>query len=353
MKFVNEEAFTFDDVLLQPQYNEIKSRKDVSLKTKLTKSIEIDIPIISSNMDTVTESVMAKKMHHLGGIGIIHRFMTIENTIECLQSMHPVQRFIVSIGFNDDFEKRMTVYREFQVAAICVDVAHGWCDRMFDMIKRIKDFYPEVDVIAGNVASPDAAADLCRVGADAIKVGIGPGSMCTTRLVTGCGVPQLTAIMECAEIAKIVDVPIIADGGIKTSGDIVKALAAGASSVMLGSLLAGTDETPGEIIKENKGFLYGRPIYDSIGAKKYKKYRGMASKDCMTGWKGDYHAAPEGESKLIECKGPAENIIKDLLGGIRSGMTYCGASTIEELQNNAVFRKVTGNTLIENKPHGK
>lgn len=364
MKFINEEAFTFDDVLLQPQYNEIKSRKDVALITKFTKNYTIDAPIVSSNMDTVTEHIMMCEMSRLGGVGILHRFMTIEEMLDQIDEFkHNVLKqndvICVSVGVGESEMDRVEAALIQGANILCIDVAHGDSKQALKMVEfcsRFKDKMA-IDIIAGNVATAAGTMRLIDAGADAIKVGIGPGSMCTTRLVTGCGVPQLTAIMECDDVAGNFGIPIIADGGIKTSGDIVKALAAGASSVMLGSLLAGCDETPGDKIIINgkdEVLLDGdMQTYSLSNIKIGKKYRGMASQDAMTGWKGDYHAAPEGESKLIECKGPVENIVKNLLGGIRSGMTYCNASTIIELQNNAVFRKVTGNTLIENKPHGK
>lgn len=349
MKLNDYEALTFDDILMIPQFCTITSRQDVCTKTRFTKNIKIKIPIITANMDTVTEAPMAKKMYHLGGRGIVHRFMSIEDTIKCFQEMFPVSQsqFVASIGLGDDFDDRLAVYKEWEIAAICIDVAHGHCHRMLDAINKIKDEAPEIDVIAGNVATAGAVVDLCEAGADAIKVGIGPGSMCTTRLVTGCGVPQLTAIMECAKAAVRYDVPIIADGGITKSGDIVKAIAAGAESVMVGSLVSGTDETPGEVIERSVDFTPAGPTYE-----KYKKYRGMASQDAMTGWKGLYHAAPEGESKLIRYKGPVEPIINNLVAGLRSGMTYTNARSIRELQERAEFRRVSANCLIENKPHG-
>ncbi|MHA2010549.1 MAG: guanosine monophosphate reductase [Candidatus Hodarchaeales archaeon] len=341
-------ALTFDDVLLVPQYCDIHSREHVITKTKLTKNVHIDIPIIAANMDSITESDMMYAMHTLGGIGIMHRFMSLESLrYNILDFLHyfkeeeKVQLIAASIGFNNSFSKVLKLYQSLNVNIVCIDVAHGHCDRMIDTIKRIKDFDSKFEVIAGNVATRDATRDLCEAGADAIKVGIGPGSMCTTRLVTGIGVPQLSAIIDCSDVANQHGVPIIADGGIRNSGDIVKALAAGASSVMVGNLISGTDETPGDLIE------------DIFNKKYYKQYRGMASDDVMTGWKGkDYHAASEGESRLVERKGSVDVIINKLVAGLRSGMTYCNAKNIDELRKNAIFRIVSANCIIENRPHG-
>lgn len=357
MIFFRDEYFTFDDVLLQPMYTEIQSRQDVSLKTRLTKNITMDIPIISANMDTITESEMMMKMVTLGGIGILHRFMTIEKMIDNAKkfSEWADTPFAFSIGVGDDAIERIYTINSLGLSnriVVCIDIAHGHCLRVIDLIKKIKnDYFGKIDVIAGNVSTYDGVRHLCLAGADAVKVGIGPGSMCSTRLVTGCGTPQLTAIMQCSVAAKEFNIPIIADGGITKSGDIVKALAAGAESVMIGGLFAGTDETPGEV--NISGSFQDRACTIPI-RKPYKKYRGMASQDAMIGWKGEgYHATPEGESKTVECKGPVANVVNDLLGGIRSGMTYCNARDLKQLEKNAIFCKVSSNTLIENKPHGK
>jgi IMP dehydrogenase len=243
------------------------------------------------------------------------------------------------VGVNDDWKERIDKLVSPDVDSICIDIAHGHHDKVFDVLKYIKYNYPKLDVICGNVATTMAVKELINAGADAIKVGIGPGSMCTTRIVTGVGVPQFTAIMECARCAGT-EVPIIADGGIRNSGDIVKALAAGASSVMIGSLLSGTSETPGRIIV--------------IKGQKCKEYRGMASKDAMVNFKGEVPEgiSPEGEATIVPYKGIVHDVLSTLLGGIRSGMTYNDARTIEELTQNAEFRVITSSSVIENGPHG-
>jgi IMP dehydrogenase len=294
-------------------------------------------------MDTVTEYTMMAAMATLGGIGILHRFMSIEDTgrnIRKFRSNFPEDPLAVSIGVNGDTDARIALFKELGIDITCIDIAHGDNDRVIDLIGSLKDV-GRWDVIAGNIATPEAAERLCIAGVDAIKVGIGPGSMCTTRLMTGFGVPQLSAIIECAQIADQYNVPIIADGGIRTSGDIVKSLAAGADSVMVGSLLAGTQETPGEV--------------RTIGGNKFKEYRGMASKDAMVSWRGEVPdgIAAEGESTLRSFIGPVSTVVQELLGGIRSGLSYNGSLNIVCLQTSAVFRFVSPNTIIENKPHGK
>jgi IMP dehydrogenase len=229
---------------------------------------------------------------------------------------------------------------DFLVAAgvdiLTIDIAHGDSVMMFETLDYVKKKYPKIDVIAGNTASPEGVRGLIEHGADAVKVGIGPGSMCTTRIITGCGVPQLTAVAMCVLEARKHHVPIIADGGIKTSGDIVKAFAAGAQTVMLGSMLSGCLETPGEI----EG---GR-----------KRYRGMASKDAQVSWRGELPRgmAAEGEARWVNCKGSVENIVHELSGGVRSGMTYLNAYTLAEINKNARFMEMTASGMMESKPHG-
>lgn len=345
MLFVDGDGLTFDDVLLVPRYNEIASRKDVSLQTRLVKGgPELAAPLLSANMNTVTESEMMTALSHLGCAGVMHRFMDVERAqVELCtfaRDAAPGSPVIASLGVNGDAEDLLSLYHNLGfVDVICIDVAHGHSLQVLKMIERVKTS-TNCKVIAGNVATPSATLALIEAGADAIKVGIGPGSLCTTRLVTGCGVPQLSAIIECSDVANDHDVPIIADGGLRTSGDCVKALAAGASTVMSGSFFSGTDEAPGELVEDHD--------------RKYKKYQGMASQDAMIGWKGHgYHAAPEGESTLVPYKGPVEKIVKSILAGIRSGMTYHGAHDLAELRKNAAFRRISPSCLIENKPHGK
>jgi IMP dehydrogenase len=331
-------GLTFDDVLIIPSKSDVRSRKDPSLATQLTKNKTMELPIISANMDTVTEASMGIAMHELGGVGILHRFMTIEDQIKNVREMLQagVKNISASIGVNDDFKDRAKALIAAGVNILTIDIAHGHSVQMFETMKWCKDTYPHIDIIAGNVATPEATEDLIKAGADAIKVGIGPGSMCTTRIITGAGVPQLTAIAICAEVAKEYKVPVIGDGGIKTSGDIVKAFSAGASSVMLGSMLSGTIETPGEI-KNGK-----------------KQYRGMASKSAQVSWRGGVPEgmAPEGESTLVSVKGHVKDVILELSGGIRSGMSYINATQISEICEKARFIEMTSSGMFESRAHG-
>jgi len=469
------EGITFDDVLLVPKFSSISSRTQTDLSTKLSKNITLNIPLISANMDTVTESTMAVTMARQGGIGIIHRFLTIEeqanqvlkvkrsgsvmienpyqiskdetistaldimtekevsgllvvdsesklvgilterdvlfesldstklvkelmtkdvitskpginvdeakdilknNRIEKLplvdddQKIHglyttqdilntenyPIAshdskgRPLVgaAVGVKGDFLERTEALLESGTDAIVVDIAHGHSENAISTVKNIKKAFPDCELIAGNVATAQGTEDLIKAGVDAVKVGVGSGSICITRVITGSGVPQLTAVLDCAEIGKKYDIPIISDGGTRTSGDATKALAAGASSVMLGSMLGGTDESPGSTISKN--------------GKRYKIYRGMASLAAARGRKSketglvdlgddlnDYVA--EGVEAFVPYKGSVTDILTQITGGIRSGLSYCGGHTIQQMQQNAEFIKMSGAGFAESKPH--
>jgi len=472
------EGITFDDILLEPRFSNIVSRKDVSTKTRLTKNININIPIISANMDTVTESSMAIAMAELGGIGIIHRFLTIEQQVKEVKRVKRAHNFIIeqpyvisqectlidlkdemrnkgvtsllvvnkynkiagivttrdllfesndnlkvkeimtpfeklvykeienpqevdfeeaklllkknkieklpiinkegeikglitvkdiekrllypnaskdykgrllvgaAIGVKNDYWERCEELVKAGVDVIVIDIAHGHSESLLKVLSKIKSHF-KIDVIAGNVATKHGTKDLIEAGADAVKCGIGGGSTCITRLVTGSGVPQITAVMDCCEVAVYKDVPVISDGGIRYSGDIVKALAAGASSVMIGGILAGCEETPGVTrIKDGQ---------------KVKVYRGMASFDAAanrtTKEKGynldlnDY--VPEGIETTISYKGKVREVLEQLIGGLRSGMSYLGVSTIEDMPKYAEFIKISQAGWQESKPHAK
>jgi IMP dehydrogenase len=308
------------------------------LTSRLTKKINIDIPIVSSNMDTITEDAMAIALFNLGGLGILHRFMTTEEQVAMVTKVKQAgaKNISASIGVGEESKSRARALLAAGVNVITIDIAHGHSVQMIETMKWLKDSHPDVEIIAGNLAMPDAARDLIEAGADAIKVGIGPGSMCTTRIITGCGVPQLTAIALCAEVAASYDVPVIADGGIRTSGDIVKAFAAGASTVMLGSMLAGTLETPGEV-RQGK-----------------KQYRGMASKSAQVSWRGGVPEgmAAEGESTMVGIKGHVKDVILEIAGGIRSGMSYINATSITEIKDKAQFMEMSSNGISESRAHG-
>lgn len=331
-------GLTFDDVLIVPAKSEVRSRRDPSLASHLTKKVTIDMPIISANMDTVTEFDMAYAMDQLGGVGILHRFISIEEQASQARRLKEkgVKNIAASVGVGEEFKERSKALVDAGINIITIDIAHGHSVQMMETMKWLKDTYPQVELIAGNLATPDGAYDLIQAGADAIKVGIGPGSMCTTRIITGAGIPQLTAVAICAEVAAEYGVPVIADGGIRTSGDIVKAFAAGASVVMLGSMLSGTIETPGEIKN-------GR-----------KQYRGMASRAAQDSWRGGVPAgmAPEGESTYVNVKGHVKDVILELAGGIRSGMSYVNATAISEIKEKAKFIEMSSNGVAESRAHG-
>ena len=471
MATIVKEGLTFDDVLLIPQKSEIIPSQ-IDIKTKLTKDIELNIPLMSASMDTVTESKMAISMARQGGIGIIHKNMSIEEQASevdrvkrsesgvivdpfSLSKGHTIQdadnimaRYKISgvpivdenniligiitnrdikfetdvtrrieeamttkehlvtaregitleeakdilgkhrieklpivdneghlkglitikdiekkiqypnsakdkrgrllcgagVGITGDLLERVDALYKAKVDIIVLDSAHGHTVNVINALKKVKAAYPDLPVIAGNVATAAGCEDLIKAGADCVKIGMGPGSICTTRVVAGIGVPQITAIMDCYEVAKKYDIPIIADGGIQYSGDIVKALAAGANVCMMGSMFAGTEESPGEIV------LYA--------GRSYKTYRGMGSIAAMEdGSKDRYFQSgqkklvPEGVEGMVAYKGKAEDIVFQMIGGIKSGMGYCGAPTIEQLQANAEFVKITAASLKESHPH--
>ncbi len=333
-----QKALTFDDVLLIPQYSEIGSRAEVDLTTDFLGQ-KFKIPIISANMDTITGYIMADVMSSLGGLGIIHRYMDVAGVISIIKTLAKSNKVIVpSIGVQKEDISKAEQYLAAGATAICIDVAHGDSKTMYDTIKALS---PNVNIIAGNVATYDAALRMCDVGVNVIKVGIGPGSMCSTRVVTGHGMPQVSAISEVSRIKRIHHgVRIIADGGIRNSGDIVKALAFGADTVMLGSLLAGTDETPGDTT------VSGNVVFRS--------YRGMASREAQEAFRGKVNNnAPEGESTRIRSRGPVKDVIEQLLGGVRSGLSYSGAFNLRELREQAEYVIVSQAGYLEGTPHGK
>ena len=469
------EGLTFDDVLLVPKFSDISSRSQTNLSTKLSRNISLNIPLISANMDTVTEAPMAVVMAREGGIGIIHRFLTIEeevnqvlkvkrsgsvmienpytiqpeqtiqnafnlmnekgvsgllvtnsdstlagilterdvlfessnssklvmelmtkdvitahvgidveqaklvlknNRIEKLpliddnnhvkglitsQDIADLEKYPdaskdkkgrplvgAAVGVKGDFMERTEALIEAETDVLVVDIAHGHSENAINTVKNIKKAFPDCELIAGNVATSKGTEDLIKAGVDAVKVGVGSGSICITRVITGSGVPQLTAVMDCAKVGKKHGIPIISDGGTRTSGDATKALAAGASSIMVGSILGGTDESPGSTITKN--------------GKRFKIYRGMASLGASIGRKSketgtfdltedlnDYVA--EGVEAMVPYKGSVTDLIIQITGGIRSGLSYCGAHNIEQMHENAEFIKMSGAGFAESQPH--
>ena len=467
------EGLTFDDVLLVPKFSDITSRSQTDLSTRLSRNISLNIPFVSANMDTVTESAMAVTMARAGGIGIIHRFLTIQeqshevlkvkrsgsvmienpysiyaeksiqdaldyaeemevsgllvvdseaklvgivterdllfaeksNKVSDVMSkdvitakpgvalddakkilhQHRIEKLPIvddsgiikglitskditnnadypnaskdkkgrplvgaAVGVKGDFLERSESLLEAGADVLVVDIAHGHSENAISTIRNIKKAFPDCELIAGNIATAQGVEDLIKAGVDAVKVGVGSGSICITRVITGSGVPQLTAVMDCAKIGKDNDIPIISDGGTRTSGDATKALAAGASSVMVGSMLGGTDESPGTVLTKN--------------GKRFKVYRGMASLAASLGRKSketgsssfdddlnDYVA--EGVEAMVPYKGTVNDILKQLTGGVRSGLSYCGAHTISQMQQNAEFIKMSRAGFAESQPH--
>ncbi|PIZ95952.1 MAG: IMP dehydrogenase [Candidatus Magasanikbacteria bacterium CG_4_10_14_0_2_um_filter_33_14] len=466
-------ALTYDDVLIVPRRSSFSSRDEATTKTRLSRHINLNVPIVSANMDSVTGSDMAIAMARLGGIGILHRFNSIEENVEEVKRVKRAQNLIVSDPYTVDptstvsqakefasetgvsgllvangdnklrgvlsrrdflfatdmnqrveeimtpreklivgnayttFEEAKKIFAEFKVEklplvddenhivglitsddikhiinyplsnrdsegrlivgacvgvhgdyleraqelvkagvdVLVIDIAHGHSDLMFNAVAKLREVVPEVDLIAGNIATARAAEELCEAGVDAVKVGVGPGSICITRIVTGCGMPQLTAVMEAANVAKRYGVPVIADGGIKKSGDMVKALGAGADSIMLGSMLAGTEESPGVIMnKGDKKFKISRGSASFTQANDRRKINQEKKKNMS-------EVVPEGVESIVPFKGDVGSIIHQMVGGLKSGMSYTNSHTIAELQKNVEFVRISGAGLQESGVH--
>ena len=337
-----QEGITFDDVLMMPAYSEVLPR-EVSLKGRFSRNVLLGIPFASAAMDTVTEAPMAIAMAKEGGIGVIHKNMSAEAQAAEVSKVKTLGLQVAAgVGITPDVLERVELLVKARADAVVLDSAHGHSKGVIDALKSIKKAFPELDVVVGNIATAQAAKDLIKAGADGLKVGIGPGSICTTRIVAGVGVPQLTAIAEVASVAGE-DIPVIADGGLRYSGDVVKALAAGAHCVMCGSMFAGTDEAPGEVVE--------------VDGVKMKGYRGMGSIDAMEAGsadryfqKGTKKLVPEGVVARVAYKGPVTDVLYQLQGGLRSGMGYCGAANLAALHK-ARFIKISPATVQENHPH--
>lgn len=360
-------ALTFDDVLLKPQYSGF-SRSDIDTSVQLTPKIKLQIPLISSPMDTVTESELAIALAKLGGVGIIHRNLSIKDQAAQVAKVKSQDLIVgAAVGSSPGYEDRVAKLLEAGADLILVDSAHGYAKYVIDAVKYIKQTYPESEVMAGSVATSEGAEALIAAGADALRVGMGPGAICSTRIVSGMGMPQLTAVFETAKVARRHGVAVVADGGINYSGDIVKALAAGASCVMMGRLFAATTEAPGQSVKLSPEQVPPRFINIIDGSESYcfKTYRGMGSVGAMkTGIeissedefhgksysKGDVLIA-EGVEGMVPCSGSVNDFVAQTMGGIHSGMYYVGAPTVEKLQQTAEFVRITPASLNESHPH--
>ena len=331
---------TFDDVLLLPQYSDIKSRSEVTLSSSMSEGVELRVPIIASPMDTVCGVAMSTKIADFGGLGIVHRYNSIDEQAAIVSKVSEAGTKLVgaAIGVTGDYLQRARELVSAGASILCLDVAHG--DHLLTHLAlyNIKDKYGHlVHLMAGNVATYAGALALAQLGVNSIRVGIGGGSICSTRIQTGHGMPTLASIIDCTEIKqKFPDVKIIADGGIKNSGDIVKALAAGADVVMVGSLIAGTTEAPGTVIHK--------------GGETFKSYRGMASKDAQMDWRGKVSSL-EGVATVVPYKGAVLEVLQGLENGIRSGLSYSGAKNLDELRKNAQFVRQTQSGLSESNTH--
>jgi len=342
-----KDSLTFDDVTLIPQYSSILPAETITY-TKLAHNLNLQIPLMSSAMDTVTESKMAIALSKSGGIGIIHRNLSIEKQVQEVKKVKK-NNFLVgaAIGVNSKDIERADELSKAKVDMIIIDTAHGHTQKVLFMIKKIKKKLKKCVLCAGNIATGKAAKFLADSGVDIVKVGIGPGSICTTRLVTGIGVPQLSAVLQVKKALKNYKTRIISDGGIKFSGDIAKAIAAGADAVMIGSLFSGTTESPGKIFKQ-KGKLF-------------KNFRGMGSVGAMSIGSADRYYqkkiknvskyVPEGVEGIVKFKGPVNKIIYNLIGGLKSSMGYLGAKTIKDLQKKGEFVKITKAGFYESMVH--
>ena len=351
-------GLTYDDILLVPKYSEVKSRSIINTNTLVSRRYGLLKPLVASCMDTVCEYKMAIKMVELGGVGCIHRFMTIDEqceqvskVVEYINNNHMYEHWgvmyddwhseikqipvMAAIGVNDvDIERAVRLVLS-GVNIILIDVAHGHHINVKNMVRKLRETLPtSVDIIAGNISTKESAEDLCEWGADGLRVGIGGGSLCTTRIQTGHGVPNVTSIIDCVEGSSV---PVMADGGIRNSGDISKALSVGADCVMLGSLLAGTKESPGKIVEKGNGSLY-------------KRYRGSASLETKSAHKQSTKHV-EGESTMIPFKGSVEYIIDKLNDGLKSALSYSGSKDIKEFHWKSEVMEITPSGMAESKPH--
>ncbi|PID99442.1 guanosine monophosphate reductase [Candidatus Saccharibacteria bacterium] len=358
-------SLTFNDVLLRPGYSGF-DRSEINLQTNLTKKLALAGPFVSAPMDTVTEARLAIALAEQGGVGIIHRNLTVEQQAAEVTSVKKAGKIVgAAVGSNPGYETRVEALVAAGVDFILVDSAHGYAKKVISAVKDIKQRF-DIEVMAGNIATADGAQALIDAGADSLRLGMGPGAICSTRIVSGMGVPQLSAILEVKDIAHKAGVPIVADGGLINSGDALKALAAGASTVMMGRMFAATREAPGEVItyKADQVPSRFRSILDGSDEYSFKTYRGMGSLGAMKkgmeissedefhgkNYTGDALVA-EGVEGLVPCSGSVKQLIDQWIGGMLSGMYYVGAKTIPELWEKAVFTQITQSSLTESFPH--
>ena len=336
---------TYDDVNIIPKYSDVTSRDNVTLNTKFTKKTELQIPIVSSPMDTITEYDMAFEMMIMGGVGVIHRFNSIEEQSSIMNKLHTEKYdhcelpLCAAVGIKGDYLERTQELVNNGCNVILIDVAHGHHKLVGDAINEIKKNISGVEVIAGNIATGEGAEFLCKQGADGIRAGIGNGSLCETRIRTGVGVPSVSSLLDVVSVADRYNVPVIADGGVRNIGDVCKGLGCGADSVMLGSLISGTKETPGSIEK----------IGEWPNEQLFKKYRGSASLDSKK-VRGE-NKNVEGNHKVIPYKGKLKRILQDITEGIKSSFSYVGASNFDEFHSRVEFVEVRYAGMVEARPH--
>lgn len=347
-KIVEEVGLTFDDVLLVPNYTEVK-REEIDTSTRLGEKIKLSVPIVSAPMDTVTEAKLAIALGKMGGLGVIHRNLSI--TEQVAQVKHVEKEGLLTaaaVGIGSDLEERVEALVKVGVNVLVIDSSHGFSKWVIEATKYISENYKNIFLVSGSIATAAGAKALIEAGANALRVGMGPGSICTTRVVAGMGVPQITAVLNAVAVAKQFGVPVISDGGLRFSGDIVKAISAGASLIMSGSLFVGCFEAPGKIVTKN--------------GKKYKSYRGMGSIGAMkegsaARYGQNYRVGQEkkliaeGVEGLVSYKGTVEEVVTQLVGGLRAGMYYAGVENIEELQTKTRLIRITQASLTESHPH--
>ena len=346
-----EKSLTYDDILLIPQYSEVESRSQISLVTNVTTNYKLMIPYIASCMDTICESLMSIKLMEMGGVGCLHRFMSIESQVNEVKKIVEFKNsntwnkkiwgnneipVMCAVGVSDsDIERSEELVRN-GANILIIDVAHGHHINVKRMVEKLKNILPSyVDIIGGNICTLQSAIDLCNWGCDGLRLGVGGGSLCTTRIQTGHGIPNITAFKDCVLGSTV---PVMGDGGLRNSGDIAKALSVGCDTVMLGSIISGTDETPGEIFKGD------------LGKRFFKKYRGLASLETKLTY-GQPGKHVEGESTYVDCKGSITPIIENLNDGLRSALSYSGSFNIEEFHYKSKYVEITNSGLIESKPH--